>query len=1411
MWSTFRNLKNNISAIASDVLDTAEELDPGLFGSGPGSPSHHSSSDSYSEGSSADSTPERHGKAGPEDPSQLQWPGQTTSGFRAKRGPLPFHQQSASRLQGTPDPSVTRLLPDTSQDSPSNPNSGARDDAAEASHRASQGSHIQSSHIGDPNQVPHGTSNLQHPTQPPPTTAGNAAYPAGNTPAEGKGNPFGAPLFQASSGGVKGQPQEPHRQQHQQQQEDLQQSHPQRRPVASAAGLPPHGPPPHGPSPYGPPPHGASPHGPPPNGPPPIRPPRNAPPPVGPPQFGPPSHGSPSSIPPPVKPAPDEPPLGTAPTFGGLTAFAQAPAAGAAAVLPPAPISAPAVTSAVTSAVALAAAAGVKSAEYGLASAPAAEERGKGGEEGWQAGERAGEVVRLREEKQRLEGELQAVRGEMEREREAARKLAQQMTGGREGWESAVQECSILKAERQQLFNDLAGAHEKIKEEAVVRQQTEGALRQVEAQLAQALAAADASKATWQAELQQLSCQLAEARAAEAGAQLRAASAAAPAAAAAAQSEEVCTLHGNGGGRAKLQAAEQALSSQHSSFQTSLQQLREECDRQVKAAEAQVKAAEAQAKEAESQAKAAEARRKEAEEAAEAKATAALVAMEEQAVRRIAAAVRAAEREAEERRAEAEKEAEARRREMEEAAAAQRGELEGVLSAMKGERDKTKRELARLKQHLLELDKSLELAALQSALADARSTAEAARKEVESRAKEVGEEGARREREREEAERERQVLRAEIEARDQELNNLQAALGQFYAEAEAQNRLAAELAAARDDNTKLAEQLQLAKDLASRRAEEVEAAEARAAEAERGRAAAVVGEQRAGNELSKVRQALEQCMVRLNRMSSDSDFTVDRRIVIKLLVTYFQRKHSKEVLDLMARILGFSEEDKQRVGLAAAGHMGVGGGAAGGVRGVFGLPGRLVGGLFGGGASVGGVGGSTGALASIADDSTVSACWILERGDVPFDPSGNQQQQQSKQDLSRFSQHHPDHQQHRQELLQQQQQQQQMHHQKQQQLQHQQDQQAQQRSSSHPSSPRSSFYSPSPSSPPRFPGYPAFSAAPGSPPKYFQPVSPRASGGGLGGGAGGYVLSPNAGRWRSSTSPQRESSQAVAQYVASPVVAAPAPAVAAISPAVVLGFSAAGLQQQAGASYSYRMSDHNPVGLAGTASAAVAASATAAAAAAAAVGARAGAEGGAAGAGGGVGGGGGGELPFIAAGAQTYRDPMHSLPSPYLPGVPGLGPGMAGTHGMGGTGGISGAGTGASGGFSGGPVSTGMMGGGSAVPAISGELWSGSAGAGGGISGAGGIMGSGPGAVVGMSPGVGLPQSGSGNGMLQGYTPPSMHRQGSGEFSSVPLNMGPGQKATAALSSLSARSGQVVVSAARNLFGQQESESALQL
>lgn len=65
----------------------------------------------------------------------------------------------------------------------------------------------------------------------------------------------------------------------------------------------------------------------------------------------------------------------------------------------------------------------------------------------------------------------------------------------------------------------------------------------------------------------------------------------------------------------------------------------------------------------------------------------------------------------------------------------------------------------------------------------------------------------------------------------------------------------------------------------------------------------------------------------------------------------------------MVRMLGFSDEDKQRIGIA---QQGTGKGV---VRGVLGLPGRLVGGILGGG--------SADVPASIAPDNQVTSFFHL--------------------------------------------------------------------------------------------------------------------------------------------------------------------------------------------------------------------------------------------------------------------------------------------------------------------------------------------------------------------------------------------------------------------------------------------------
>ncbi|XP_011037189.1 PREDICTED: golgin candidate 4 isoform X2 [Populus euphratica] len=183
-----------------------------------------------------------------------------------------------------------------------------------------------------------------------------------------------------------------------------------------------------------------------------------------------------------------------------------------------------------------------------------------------------------------------------------------------------------------------------------------------------------------------------------------------------------------------------------------------------------------------------------------------------------------------------------------------------------------------------------------------------------------------------------------IESKNVELQNLQTALGQYFAEVEAKEYLERQLALTKEESAKRFQLLKEAEAGTEESKREKEEILAKLSDVERKFAEGKSRVNKLEEDNAKLRRAFEQSMSRLNRMSMDSDYLVDRRIVIKLLVTYFQRNHSKEVLDLMVRMLGFSDEDKQRIGVAQQGGKGV-------VRGVLGLPGRLVGGILGGSAA----------------------------------------------------------------------------------------------------------------------------------------------------------------------------------------------------------------------------------------------------------------------------------------------------------------------------------------------------------------------------------------------------------------------------------------------------------------------------
>ena len=85
------------------------------------------------------------------------------------------------------------------------------------------------------------------------------------------------------------------------------------------------------------------------------------------------------------------------------------------------------------------------------------------------------------------------------------------------------------------------------------------------------------------------------------------------------------------------------------------------------------------------------------------------------------------------------------------------------------------------------------------------------------------------------------------------------------------------------------------------------------------------------DENATLKKGMEETMHRLQRFhAEDEGQSIDRRLVVKMLVTFFEKGQRQEVLDLMYRILHFSDDDKRRVDLSR------------GVGGAAGLGGRLL-------------------------------------------------------------------------------------------------------------------------------------------------------------------------------------------------------------------------------------------------------------------------------------------------------------------------------------------------------------------------------------------------------------------------------------------------------------------------------------
>ena len=257
------------------------------------------------------------------------------------------------------------------------------------------------------------------------------------------------------------------------------------------------------------------------------------------------------------------------------------------------------------------------------------------------------------------------------------------------------------------------------------------------------------------------------------------------------------------------------------------------------------------------------------------------------------------------------------------------------LQAQKFETEKKEKELERLRRHLLDMEaeddeKEQRLSAREAEAARRAEGTIAAATEASVSAARA-------------AERDAEILREALAAKDAELANLQLALEHFDDEAEDAERRALESSALREKNAMLAAELVAERARVVAAQEKARDAEARATAMEKHAAAADAAAQKSVVEASRARRALQEHAKRAVSLSADASEQVDRRVVGKLLVTYFQREQSVDVLELMVRVLGLSEADKTE--------MGLGPGGARRPKGVLGtvaaVPGRVVSGALG--------------------------------------------------------------------------------------------------------------------------------------------------------------------------------------------------------------------------------------------------------------------------------------------------------------------------------------------------------------------------------------------------------------------------------------------------------------------------------
>eukprot|EP01114_Cavostelium_apophysatum_P008594 TRINITY_DN2117_c0_g2_i1.p1 TRINITY_DN2117_c0_g2~~TRINITY_DN2117_c0_g2_i1.p1 ORF type:complete len:1204 (+),score=447.48 TRINITY_DN2117_c0_g2_i1:123-3734(+) len=233
------------------------------------------------------------------------------------------------------------------------------------------------------------------------------------------------------------------------------------------------------------------------------------------------------------------------------------------------------------------------------------------------------------------------------------------------------------------------------------------------------------------------------------------------------------------------------------------------------------------------------------------------------------------------------------------------------VASLKEKLEKSNKALGRLREHLMEMEEAHTLDAMNK-----EEQMEQLRNQLQQYSIKA-EQGQFQEEERNNLIRKIEEKEEECARTTEALSNLQSVLEQFQADQEAQVSsevlvLKKQLSNAREEADVAKQELLGLRVVASRCSRaEAEVRELQDEIASKTRAYIKLQE-----DVEPLRKTLDEAIKQLTKMSQNEQNLIDKRLIVQLLLTYFEGKTSKnEVLELIAKVLNLTDDEKKKIGL----------------------------------------------------------------------------------------------------------------------------------------------------------------------------------------------------------------------------------------------------------------------------------------------------------------------------------------------------------------------------------------------------------------------------------------------------------------------------------------------------------------